>query len=340
MSIEDTKSAYMLRNWKKTLDQLSEETGITLREVCDYTGFAYNDNGVSFYVKLPRKRTAFIGIGMAFRQPVDVINNWIMKFGGKRRLYAKDISEDLVWIYLINANLRDTDSGINYFRRYEDYQSVAFAVFSERWDEIVRMQESTADVEISLGQVELGSEYDGIRDFVAQHMDAFKIAYRKPRAYLDMYVDKIIEVCRRNPDNKTVKSLNSMRGYLDDSMINFLSGSSETINVVDRNTGRRTVRIKHVPKGRKKYIELCLSLGMTTSDINRYLELMGYDELNIMNKEEGALITALTEWESKHPLQRAFKNKYFGGDDTVHLSEEEEYIAVDEMLQMRSELIE
>ena len=171
MSIEDTKSAYMLRNWKKTLDQLSEETGITLREVCDYTGFAYNDNGVSFYVKLPRKRTAFIGIGMAFRQPVDVINNWIMKFGGKRRLYAKDISEDLVWIYLINANLRDTDSGINYFRRYEDYQSVAFAVFSERWDEIVRMQESTADVEISLGQVELGSEYDGIRDFVAQHMD-------------------------------------------------------------------------------------------------------------------------------------------------------------------------
>lgn len=340
MSTKDIKTAYKLRSWKGTLDQLISTTGITLRDVCDYTGAAYNEDGVSFYVKLPRKRSTYIGIGMAFRQPLEVINGWIARYAGKRKLYAKDISEDLVWIYLINANLADDSGSINYFRRYEEYQSVAYAVFCERWDEIVRTYEDTADVEISLASAEYGPEYDGIKSFVAEHMEAFKTAYRKPRAYLDAYTDKIIETCRRNPENKTVRSLNSMRGYLDDSMINFLSGSSETINVVDRKTGRRSINIKHIPKGRRKYIDLCLALGMTRTDIDRFLDMMGYQPLQIMDSDEGRLITSLTEWENSHPLQRAFKNKYFAGDNSVELTDAEEYRAVDEMLQLKAEISE
>ena len=340
MSTKDIRTAYKLRSWKGTLDQLVRETGITLKDVCEYTGAAYNEDGVSFYLKLPRKRTSFIGIGMAFGQPLEVINNWITRYADKRKLYIKDISEDLVWIYLINANIEDRDSGINYFSRYEEFQSVAYAVFSERWDEIISGYEDTADVEISLGQAEYGPEYDGIKTFVAEHMDAFKTAYHKPRALLDAYVDKIIDTCRRNPANKTIRSLNSMRGYLDDSMINFLSGSSETINVVDRKTGRRSVNIKHIPKGRSKFIELGLSLGMTGADIDRLLDLMGYAPLDIMNSREGRLITALTEWENSHPLQRAFKNKYFSGDTAISLTDEAEYRAVDEMLQLKADITE
>lgn len=338
--MKDINEAQKLRDWKHTLKRLEQETGTELREVAEYIGSAYNEDGVSFYVKMPKKRKTFIGIGMAFHQPLEVINNWIMRFGGKRKLYAKDISEDLVWIYLINANYIDKDSGINYYLRYDDYQAAAFSIFREKWDEIVYCYEDTADIEISLGQAELGPEYDGIKEFVVQHMDAFKTAYSKPRTYLDNYVGKILEVCRRNPDKTPIRSLNSMRGYLDDSMINFLSGSSETINVIDKKTGKRTINIKHVPKGRKKYINLCLSLGMTTQDINEFLGLMGYSKLDMMDRDEGRLVKQLIDWEYEHPLQRSFKSKYFGGDNTIQLSEDEDFSAVAQMLQLKSETAE
>lgn len=340
MSVQDMKTSFKLKSWKSTLNQLMAETGLSLKDICEYTGSAYNEDNVAIYVKLPRKRTTFIGVGMAFHQPLDVINNWIVKYGNKRKLYIKDISEDLVWMYLIKANCEDPDSGINYFQRYDDYQSAAYSIFCEKWDEIVYGYEDTADVEISLGQAEMGPEYDGLKKFVAEHMDAFKTAYCKPRTFLDIYVGKIIEVSRRNTENKTIKSLNSMRGYLDDSMINFLSGSSETINVIDRNTGKRTISIKHIPKGRKKYISLCISLGMSVQDINYVLSLMGYAELDKSNQEEETLIMQLDRWESNHPMQRKFKNKYCYGDESIELSDPEEFKAVDEMLQMKSELIE
>ena len=340
MKSDNIKGAYKLRSWKNTLDQLCDETGISLKEVCEYIGSAYNEDGISFYIKLPRSRKVFIGIGMAFRQPLEVINRWITGFAGKRRLYVKDISEDLVWIYLINANLANGSLTNNYFRRYEEFQSVAFAVFSERWDEIVVNYENTADVEISLGQADYDKEYDGIKEFVAEHMDAFKTAYSKPRSYLDMYVNKIVEICRKNPDNKTIRSLNSMRGYLDDSMINFLSGNSKIINVVDRRTGKMTINIKHVPKGRKKYINLCISLGMTAKDIDCFLNMMGYPPLDSIDRDEGMLLRALTDWEQEHPLQRAFKNRFCGIDETIILDDQEEYQAVDDMLQLKSDIID
>ena len=335
-----TPPLYTLKEWKSTIDRLVDETGISLREVCDYMGSAFNEDGVSFYVKLPRRRSSFIGIGMAFGQPLEVINEWIVGYGRKRKLYVRDISEDLVWIYLINANYEDRSSGINYYRRYEEYQAVAHAVFREKWDEVIATAEDTADVEISLGQADYGPEYDGIKAFVAAHMDAFKTAYNKPRRFLDMYVDRILRTCKYHPGLSSLKSLNSLRGYLDDSMINFLSGDSERINVIDRVSGKRTINIKYIPKGRNKFIELGVSLGMTAEDINRLLDLMGYGPLDTANKGESTLISRLADWESKHPIQRKFKNKYFYGASDTELTRAEECEAVDEMLTLRAELID
>ena len=112
------------------------------------------------------------------------------------------------------------------------------------------------------------------------------------------------------------------------------------INVIDKKTGKRSINIKHVPKGRKKYINLCMSLGMTRDDINRYLELMGYDPLDIKSPEEGKLISVLTEWERLNPEQRAFKEKYIEGNTDLQLSEEEKQRAVVQMLQMKSDINE
>lgn len=334
----EKNTSYKIRSWRNTIDQLMQEQSIDLQAMCDYMGTAYNADGPSFYVKLPKKRNVYIGAGMALHQPIDVINSWIVRYAGKRKLYVKDISEDLVWAYLIEANRKDDSGTINYYKRYEEFQSVAFATFRERWDEIVLRFEDTADVETSLAQAEYGPDHTGIRDFVAAHMDAFKSAYAKPREYLDKYVNCILDICRRNPEYTNINSLSSMRGYLDDSMVNFLSGDSGCINVIDKKTGKRTVRIKHVPKGRKKYISLCLALGMTVPDINTYLGLMGYGELDPADTAEGRLIAELTIWEHEHPLQRLLKNRYFDGDETITLTDREEIRAVGDMLMLRAEL--
>ena len=340
MGAKNINNSYTLRSWRITLDRLAKETGISLNDVAAYIDAACTDGAPGFYIKMPRKRSTFIGIGMAFRQPVDVINQWITDYARKRKLYVKDVSEDLVWLYLINANLKDKSGGINYYQRYEEYQSVAYAVFRERWDEIRLGLEDTADVEISLGQADYGPEYDGIKAFVAEHMDAFISAYAKPRTMLDGWLRQVISTCRKDPEQTVINSLNSMRGWLDDSMINFLSGDCSTVNVIDRKTGKKSINIKRMPKSRRKYISMCMALGMTTEDIDPFLEMMGYAPIDVSDRDEGRLLAALTEWESTHPLQRAYKNMHFKNDASIVLSQEEEYRAVREMLQLRSDLEE
>ncbi len=340
MSAKNTTDSYMLRRWRNTLDHLAKETGTSLAEVSDYIGSACSGGSPGFYIKMPRKRSTFIGIGMAFRQPVEVINQWLTDYARKRKLYVKDVSEDLVWLYLINANLSDESGSINYYQRYEDFQAVAHAVFRERWDEIRIGLEDTADVEISLGQAEFGPEYDGIKAFVAEHMDAFISAYTKPRKLLDKWVQQVISTCREDPEQTVISSLNSMRGWLDDSMINFLSGDYNTINVIDRKTGKKSINIKRMPKSRWKYISMCMALGMTTADIDQVLDLMGFAPVDVSDSDEGKLLAALTEWENTHPLQRAYKNLHFKGDTSIELSPEEEFRAVRDMLQLRNDLEE
>ena len=340
MGVKKTKDSYLLRRWRNTLDHLVRETGISLADVAEYIDAAYSDTSPGFYLKMPHKRATFIGIGMAFRQPVEVINQWITDFARKRKLYVKDISEDLVWLYLINANLKDESGSINYFQRYEEYQSVAYAVFRERWDEISLGLADTADVEIRLGQADYGPKYDGIKAFVAENMDAFNSAYTKPRAWLDGWVRQVIKTCREDPEQRVIRSLNSMRGWLDDSMINFLSGDCSTVNALDRKTGRKSINIKRIPKSRSKYISMCMALGMTTKGINKFLEMMGYAPVDVDDRDESRLLAALAEWESTHPLQRAYKNFHFEGDTSIKLSPEEEFRAVRDMLQLRSDLEE
>lgn len=340
MGAKRTRDSYMLRSWRNTLDRLAGETGVSLEAVSEYIGAACNDGEPGFYVKMPRKRSTFIGIGMAFRQPSEVINQWITDYARKRRLYVKDISEDLVWLYLINANLRDEPGSTNYFKRYEEFQSVANAVFRERWDEISLGLVETADVEIRLGQADYGPEYDGIKAFVAENMSAFSSAYTKPRQLLDKWVQQIISTCREHPGETVISSLNSMRGWLDDSMINFLSGDAATVNVIDRKTGKRSINVKRMPKSRRKYIAMCMALGMTTDDIDPFLEMMGYAPIDVSDSDEGKLLMALTEWEAMHPLQRAYKNRYFKDDVSIALSPAEEFMAVRDMLHLRSDIEE
>lgn len=113
-----------LRQWQKELQQLSDETGISLEDVCRYLGVTYTRD-IGFYVKLPMKRRMIIGIGMAYKLPLERINRWITYYGMKRRLYSKDICEDMIWIYLIRRNANDPDTDINYFALYDECRQAA-----------------------------------------------------------------------------------------------------------------------------------------------------------------------------------------------------------------------
>ena len=83
-----------------------------------------------------------------------------------------------------------------------------------------------------------------------------------------------------------------------------------------------------------------MALGMTADDIDQFLEMMGYAPIDVSDKDEGKLLAALTEWENTHPLQRAYKDLYFRNDSSIILSSAEEYRAVRDMMQIRSDLNE
>lgn len=332
-------NSHKLKKWQKELTAASESSGISFEEVCDYLGLSYNRD-LGFYVKLPKRRRTIIGIGMALKQPLDVINRWITYYGMKRRLYSKDITEDLIWIYLINRNINDAFSGTNYFDLYEECLQVAFETYLAIWNSIIKSSADTSDVDRQIAEISSSNEIEDLKQFVINNIDSFKTAYTKPRKMLSEYLQCILTINGKNEDGEKDSSLISLRGWLDDSMINYLSGSTSTINVTDRKTGERVPAIKQVPKSRKAHISLAMALGMTVEEIDRYLELMGYMPLSEEDPKDRTLILALEKWEDEHPLQRALKDKYIDGDEHIEMDHEDELQAVSDMLMLRQELKE
>ena len=79
---------------------------------------------------------------------------------------------------------------------------------------------------------------------------------------------------------------------------------------------------------------------MTTDDIGKYLDLLGYSHLDGTNDDEGILMNLLDKWEEAHPLQRLFKDKYIYGRTEQQMPGFEQLQAVNEMLKLRSEIKE
>ena len=328
---------YKLKQWKKELNGLTEETGVSLEDICEYLGVSY-ERYTGFYVKLPMKRSTYIGIGMALGRSLSEINRWITYYGTKRRLYNKDISEDLVWIYLINRSLADRGSGINYYMMYDKCQELAFETYFTLWSDIMESSNDTADIDRKLEMIEYGDVLSDLKEFVVENVDSFKTAYAKPRKLLKKYVSCILETNGKASAKGKPDSLISLRGWLDDSMINYIAGSDETIHTVNMKTGVRTLDIKRVPKNRNAHIALAMALGMACPEINEYLELMGYYPLDEESEDEKYLIDAVNSWDENHPLQKEYKEKYIYGNSSVEMNDDDESQAVNDMLMLRQEL--
>ncbi|MBQ9015102.1 MAG: hypothetical protein IJ109_03185 [Firmicutes bacterium] len=327
-------SGYRLKQWRSELNHCIEKSGVSIREICEKTGLTYSDD-TAFFARLPRRRNTYIGIGMALGQPLETINRWISKYGGKRTLYAKDISEDLVWIYLIEANAADHPSQKNYYRLHESCADAVYRTYCALWQDYIEQDEGTVQLLEKLKNVSFDDEFQGLTEFVAGHMDAFKTAYARPRRLLADYTRMILE--HVSTGSAGASSLSVLRGYLDDSMLNYLSGDPETIHALERRSHRHSLSFKHVPKGKKSHIALALALGMT-SEIDRYLELMGFAPLDAVQQDEGILISVLEKWEREHPLQRRLKQMELEGDKSVTLTEGQIREALGEMLRLRQDV--
>lgn len=345
-SVEEIKNAwwemfsnYRVKRWRQELKKQSERTGMSFSRVCEYIGTEVSETP-GFYKKLPKSRETYIAIGMAYRQPAEVINKWITRYGSKRALYVKDILEDMIWLYLINANYRDNVSDKNYYREFENAGSRIAMLYNEIWEQDINESMGTADLENDFRYIEYDDEYFALKRFVSENMDSFKTAYAKPRKMLDEYISNILRTKNENVIAGRKWTLNTLRGYLDDSMINYLSGYSDSINSYDKSKGCRTPSFKHVPKNKKAHISLCLAMGMTVDEIDKYLELMGYAPLDGIDRHEGPLINIIRSWDDTHPLQRKYKEKYISGNKDIELDCRDELLAVNEMLQMRNDIKE
>ena len=86
------------------------------------------------------------------------------------------------------------------------------------------------------------------------------------------------------------------------------------------------------------HISMCLALGMGRSEIDRYLEMMGFAPLDTEEGQEAVLAEMLDEWEAKEPLPVALKRGLAGEEMT--LTGEEKRRAAEEMLMLRQEIAE
>ena len=154
---------------------------------------------------------------------------------------------------------------------------------------------------------------------------------------LSAYVQAILDTHTEANDGQRTP-INFLRGYLDDAMINYVTGSSESIHVMDMKSKDMTVKQRPIPKLRKTHIALCLALGMTTDEINKYLELMGYARLNQDAEEDSRLIECLGKWEAKHLNVAKFKRAKIKGETCDKISEKDCLQAVSDMLMLRSDL--
>ncbi|MBQ6150399.1 MAG: hypothetical protein IJJ03_01965 [Mogibacterium sp.] len=325
--------------WKDEIDNLTHTTGVSINDVCDYLGLKYSRD-IAIYTKIPKSASTLIGIGMAYKLPLSEINRWLIEYGKKHSLYAKDVFGDLVWIYLINCNFNDPDRSVNYYSMYDRCREEAVRIYTELYDQDISESADTDDVKAQLLSLPYDPAFEGLKGFIIDNLDAFKTAYAKSRGYLLNYVDCILKA-RGEKDPKAGK-LNSLRGYLDDSMINYLSGGAETIHLLDMSSGVRTGKVKRVPRGRKTHISMCLALGMSAPEINTYLNGMGYGSLDPDNSDERMLLKMLDLWDDGHPLQRRFKETCLsesGKQQEEAMSAEDEFAAVAEMLQLRQNLL-
>lgn len=325
-----------LSSWRNEFNNLTQVTGIREEEVCDYLNVSHS-HIIGWRKRTPVKRQTLIGIGMAFKQDLEFINDWIVRYGNKRKLYAEDLQDDLVWIYLINSNTADRESGTNYYRLYDACRDAIMKTYFGIWNDSVEPSKDPVDIAGALNNVAFDPEFSGLKVFVIENIDSFRTAYSKPRKMLGTYIRVFLDVLSAANGGQR-RPINSLRGYLDDSMINYVTGSEDVINVMDLKSKGMTAKLKPVPKLRKTHLALCLALGMTNNEINTYLDLMGYSTLDPDSEEDSHLIKALESWEAKHPEVAKFKRARILGEANVELSEEECFQAAREMLMMRSNL--
>lgn len=282
---ENKLDRYRLKKWRKELDELCENSGISKKDICLYCGKEPTSTP-NFYTRKPNEKETYIGIGMAMKQTQKTIERWIKKYARKRGLYVKDCLNDLIWIYLINANVRDHSSRKNYYMEFANCRTKIEETCNELWGTKEVSSVDTIRLTESAETVPYDDEYSQLVNFVADNIGAFKTAWVKHRETLNRYLDVILSTINQQEKYSSKICLHKLRleDIIDNNMRNYLAGGSY------KNKASFVLKTRN----RRSHISMCLTLGMTKVDIDEYLALLAYHPLDSTNEDEALLINFVT----------------------------------------------
>lgn len=344
----DLPYKFRLRKWQKELKHLTEESGLTLAGVADYIGATVKKTLPGFYTRLPKKKETYVKIGLALQQPREVVDQWIKKNTKHRVLYAKD-PKDLVAIYFLNLSSKDKRHVKNYCDIYvhylekvtkevEDIQKVLKEAGKYKGEMGVGFKTSIGTIELEKG---IDKEEDLI-NYMKVNYSSFQDAYKKSRDYLLAYIDILLESLNRakvslvllnrterDHDAKWSKRTLWERGNISDANYNYLTGNE--------------IKGKQIPQTKSSYISIALNLGMGKSQINEFLEMAGFDAININDEEQGfcefTLNYLLPKWDMSHQEAVKWRKKYID-KEVIDMSTAEEAEALKQILNMKNDIAE
>lgn len=350
----DGDDRYRTEAWKKEISLLLKEKGKTEKDLIKYL-YPEKTSGKSILIsKRPKKRDVYIGIGLYLRQSEEKINEWIVRFSEKKTLYIKDcFADDLAWKYLIKASRESHEAGINYYKMHEEVKDIIIREYERlchvRQDNIQGIQEckssnGTAYLNQAFQNEIKKPDVKNFRDlklYVASHFSSFESAYQKAREYLIIRAQKMARLMKAYNDN-TVNIVLSKDARLiygipsdPEHPFNFFLNEN-IINISMRNylcAESNIAAIDKMKHTRKAHIKMCLSLALTSVEIDEYLELMGFEPLSAVLDEEYILLYYLSKWEKSHDkvmylrwkcgfiedIDNSIKEKYRKGLDKIDM---------------------
>jgi len=322
------KHSFRLWSWRSELKKLSKDTGLSMAGIAEDIGVKLSDTP-GFYLKLPKEKETYVKLGLALKQPVEVVNKWIIKNTKSPALYAKD-PIDLIGIYFLNINYKQNCGFENSKRNIDFYTSCLQTHkkdFRKSNSAIIPSALSTAEIENDIK--ELYNE-DDLLTYISTHREAFLSANKRSwelmrKKYIDIILSRI-NTLTEDVSKWTLYTLKD-KCIISPALHNYLCGD-----------GYKT----QVPRKKSTYIFYGLSLGMSLEQICTLLKTAGYDALNLNDDSDAfaefAMYQLLISWENNHPEAKKFRCKTFYNNTDIDMTPEEELEGIMQLFRQRQDI--
>jgi len=256
--------------WRAFINHLVDMSGFS------YTQFAKNcgmsrKTIVSWCEKgvMPRSRNQFIRIGFAVGMSLDMMNDFLQRYGKHPRLYSKSI-EDALFIFALNNDLSYESAALLQERFGELFHSDEKKNLSKNVYKTINLQSRILSLQ-TIQQLET---------FLQENREAFSAPYRTLVEFIDNYVEV------NTHDYVETNKAASLHAFLCEKVKNPKMVSTY-------NTMISMLRNSAVIPRRNALIVLGIHFDMALDDINAMLSMAGMEPLCAKDKLESVLIYAI-----------------------------------------------